>query len=85
MFPKSPRIVDKEFYRRYGQEHEYCEVCGRRGWIGPHHIIFRSAGGGDTEGNLITLCQEHHENAHGPDAKEWRDKFVKMKVSHNVH
>lgn len=31
-----------------------------------HHRLMRSQGGGDTEENLILLCDQHHE--HGPDA-----------------
>ena len=29
-----------------------------------HHIIFRSKGGSDAPGNLITLCETCHENLH---------------------
>ncbi|MCC6622259.1 MAG: HNH endonuclease, partial [Deltaproteobacteria bacterium] len=24
--------------------------------VGAHHVVFRSQGGGDEEGNLVTLC-----------------------------
>lgn len=31
----------------------------------PHHIIFKSQGGSDTEENLITYCIFCHRKAHG--------------------
>lgn len=31
----------------------------------PHHIIFKSQGGPDTEENLITLCMYCHSKKHG--------------------
>lgn len=30
-----------------------------------HHIIFRSQGGSDEVGNLVALCRNCHEQAHG--------------------
>ena len=35
--------------------------CGRNNNIEVHHIIPKSAGGKDTEGNLITLCFNCHK------------------------
>ena len=31
----------------------------------PHHVIFKSQGGSDTEENLLTLCLYCHGKAHG--------------------
>ena len=31
----------------------------------PHHIVFKSQGGGDTEDNLITYCRHCHGLRHG--------------------
>lgn len=31
--------------------------------LDPHHIVPRSAGGGDISKNLITLCRRHHDMA----------------------
>lgn len=37
-----------------------CEYCGKKA-VDPHHIIFRSRGGNNSEDNLIALCRECHE------------------------
>jgi 5-methylcytosine-specific restriction protein A len=29
-----------------------------------HHVIPLSEGGGDTEGNVVALCPNHHREAH---------------------
>lgn len=42
-----------------------CQSCGVFTQNDPHHIIFRSQGGSDTEENLITLCVRCHAKAHG--------------------
>lgn len=45
-----------------------CRYCG----IGSntlHHIVYRSQGGGHEEGNLITLCAEHHGLVHSSKQK----------------
>jgi len=39
-------------------------VCSQRRSLEVHHIRFRSAGGGDTPGNLVTLCAFHHHALH---------------------
>lgn len=31
--------------------------------LDPHHIVKRSASGGDTAENVITLCRKHHDMA----------------------
>ncbi len=42
-----------------------CQSCGRREQLEIHHLLHRSALGGDTEKNLISLCHECHRAAHG--------------------
>lgn len=37
-----------------------CRVCKSRNHLHCHHIIFRSQGGSDSTGNLITLCNKCH-------------------------
>lgn len=44
-----------------------CRKCNVRTGLQPHHILYRSRGGGDTSGNLITLCHYCHRLVH--DAK----------------
>lgn len=41
-----------------------CRCCGRRNNLHVHHVKFRSNGGDDTQFNLLTLCNEHHEDIH---------------------
>lgn len=37
---------------------------GCQGALDPHHIIYVSQGGDDTDENLITLCRRHHDQVH---------------------
>lgn len=61
-----------------------CRACGR--WVEApalHHVVFRSQGGLDVPGNLITLGQEYSHDchlvlAHGPKARMWRDLFQQL-------
>ncbi len=39
-----------------------CVVCLRAPATDRHHVVFRSAGGGD--GPMLSLCRECHERAH---------------------
>jgi 5-methylcytosine-specific restriction endonuclease McrA len=58
------RIKDPKALKRASKP--YCELCGSWQNIDPpHHIIFKSQGGHDTPENLITLCRDCHDNAHG--------------------
>ena len=44
-----------------------CQCCRGKhkdGKLEVHHIVFRSRGGSDEEGNLITLCHTCHKNLH---------------------
>ena len=42
-----------------------CQSCGAMANLEVHHKEFRSHAGGDSEGNLITLCVDCHTAAHG--------------------
>jgi 5-methylcytosine-specific restriction endonuclease McrA len=42
-----------------------CQACGAMANLEVHHKEFRSRSGGDSEGNLITLCVDCHKTAHG--------------------
>lgn len=63
--------------RKYGFENTKAMVLNRDGYtcqnckgkhkdskLEVHHIVFRSQGGSDEEGNLITLCHTCHKNLH---------------------
>lgn len=41
-----------------------CRGCGKPGEE-VHHIIFRSHGGKDEPNNLVTICRNCHNQAHG--------------------
>ena len=62
---KKSRITNetrKAVYRRDGFA---CAVCGDNRRLQIHHITKRSAGGGDEQMNLVTLCSVCHALAHG--------------------
>jgi 5-methylcytosine-specific restriction endonuclease McrA len=61
---KDYRNLILRVYKRDGYK---CRHCSIREVLSPHHIIYRSAGGGDEMNNILTLCipchnAEHDEN-----------------------
>ncbi len=42
-----------------------CRACGSSHGLEAHHVIFRSLGGKDEIGNLISLCTPCHRAVHG--------------------
>jgi 5-methylcytosine-specific restriction endonuclease McrA len=86
MFPKpTKRIKNKKALK--AAEKPYCELCGRTGHIDPpHHIIFKSQGGDDAPENLITLCRDCHNDAHGKGpSKKTTPKEVLFKAKEREH
>ena len=59
--PPIPEVV-----KRYvlGRDDWKCRNCGRRDWLDPHHVTFRSRGGSNHPNNLVTLCRVCHEDIH---------------------
>lgn len=57
-----PNDIRKGIYRRDGYA---CALCGDNRHLQIHHVMPRSAGGGNTPMNLICLCRYCHANAHG--------------------
>lgn len=56
-----------------------CRRCGARNSLTPHHLRKRSQLGGDTLGNVITLCLPCHELAERNELKvEVVDVVVKF-------
>lgn len=48
------------------RDYHACRLCSRvSSQLEVHHIVFRSQGGGEEPENLITLCKDHHLDAHG--------------------
>ena len=84
MIPKPKIYKDQANYKRYAQTHDTCEVCGDLAQD-CHHIIFKGSGGAkrdDRDTNLIALCRECHNQAHGVDSKKCRDKFLQIKATY---
>ena len=73
---KSPRLrLDATSYRelhRQVLERDgwHCQNCGSMHNLQVHHLKFRSQSGSDVEQNLITLCSNCHEGAHGRSGYE---------------
>lgn len=55
-----------------------CENCGAPA-AEIHHITFRSHCGTSDLDNLIVLCRDCHERAHGPEAKAMRERFREIR------
>lgn len=61
----------------YERDQHKCVNCGR--WVEdghkPHHVCYKSHGGGDTLDNLVLLCPEcHYQIHHGKNGAEVKDK-----------
>lgn len=58
-----PLAVRKIVYERDAYK---CRWCGRQNGVSIHlhHIVYRSGGGQHVPENLISLCYEHHAEAH---------------------
>lgn len=50
-------IYERDWYR--------CRACGSGQNLQIHHILYRSHGGTDDPDNLVLLCRECHQAAHG--------------------
>jgi 5-methylcytosine-specific restriction endonuclease McrA len=65
---KQMKLLRESVYVRDGYK---CRSCGYRNHLAAHHIQFRSQGGDDVSGNLITLCSTFgspcHEAVHRGD------------------
>lgn len=55
-----------------------CENCGAPA-VEIHHIVFRSHCGTSDLDNLICLCRRCHELAHGPEARQMRERFKEIR------
>lgn len=60
-----------------------CEVCGAKS-VDIHHVDRRSSFGSrnaeqkDALGNLVGLCRQCHNDAHGPNAREIKIKLKEI-------
>lgn len=53
----------------YRREHPYCEACGWTRHIHVHHMLPLEMGGSNDEDNLVSLCANHHADAHAEMAQ----------------
>jgi hypothetical protein len=53
----------------YRTEHPACEVCGWTRHVHVHHMLPMSCGGTNDPDNLVTLCANHHADAHAEMAQ----------------
>ena len=61
-----PAVADPIYQQIRERDNFRCRICVRQSLrLEVHHIIFRSAGGGEDSSNLILLCRDHHMAAHG--------------------
>jgi hypothetical protein len=75
---KANPTQDEEFYRRWRQDHWFCQVCGIEDWnavkfrSGPttaHHLV--KPGRSHESCNLIKLCTRDHDLAENRDWRGW--------------
>lgn len=81
-FPKPKRIkltgkAYKDLQERViRRDNSSCKITGIFTVEPPHHIIYRSSGGSDTEDNLICLSRSIHYNIHHGDPREALEEMV---------
>lgn len=82
-FETEPSALDEAKREVLARDDYQCRYpsCSARSMLHVHHIMFRSRGGSDEPGNLVTLCALHHRMLHGevigvsgraPDELSWR-------------
>lgn len=62
----------------------FCSLpwCGKTGKIDLHHVIPRSQGGGEGEGNIVAICHECHMKHHGEEHLDFTMLDGKWHVLH---
>jgi len=74
-FPKPHREkLEGEEYRKFInsifiRDGWMCRKCSSRQALSPHHLVKRSQLGGDTPGNVLTLCLPCHEEVERNELK----------------
>lgn len=65
-----PKVLERDNYS--------CVLCGGHEGMAIHHVIFRSQLGKSTMDNLACLCLQCHNEAHGVNAKEIRERLLEV-------
>ena len=61
-----------------------CQQCGtQKGKLHVHHLIYKSQGGTDEPGNLITLCEKDHKALHAGELNNISEKLTKKITKKN--
>lgn len=63
-YKKIKKVKDKRNLKICVERNSYCKFCGSKVEVSAHHIRFRSEGGDDSMGNLISLCFPCHRKIH---------------------
>jgi len=83
-FPKPHHEkLEGEDYRKFTRsiftrDSWMCRKCSSRQALSPHHLVKRSQLGGDTPGNVLTLCLPCHEEV---ERNELKIEVVDMVVT----
>ena len=75
---KDDALYKKNRLAAYERANGLCELCGAPA-VEIHHIVFRSHCGTSDLDNLIVLCRDCHERAHGPQARQMRERFQQIR------
>lgn len=78
MARKPYKKVYLEYFGYGEQDYIPCENCGNRA-VDVHHLKFRSQGGEDIPENLMGLCRDCHNRAHG--SKPFNQELIKKHLS----
>lgn len=73
--------VREAIRKRDGNVCRWCQKPAYR--LEVHHVFYRSQGGPDYSSNLITLCDEHHRQAHS-NKKLWQKVLLAVIWAHYV-
>ncbi len=86
------KAVLRDVFRQVNQRDGFCcRACGKRlsirggllDRIEHHHIMLKSAGGGDQSWNLCCLCPEHHADRHAYRLLIQGDADLKLRFEQN--
>lgn len=90
-FPRHPRFrLSKIGYSRLcglldERDGYHCIICNATTGLHHHHVVFRSALGGDREDNMVVLCANCHDIwAHGTKEKRYRAMFQEYLESPHI-
>ncbi|MFX1532939.1 MAG: RNA-guided endonuclease IscB [Promethearchaeota archaeon] len=69
------------------RDNHTCQLCKGRSKVRRlecHHLVSRSEGGTDIPTNLITLCEECHDQVH-KGIKKLSSRTIKASITRNIH